>query len=30
MEDIAATEFIVEKIKGFKTNDDFFNAMKRK
>ncbi|KJS04961.1 MAG: transcription termination factor Rho [Gammaproteobacteria bacterium BRH_c0] len=30
MEDVAATEFLVDKLKGFKINDDFFNAMKRK
>ncbi len=30
MEDIAATEFLVDKLKNFKCNDDFFNAMKRK
>jgi len=27
---VAATEFLVDKLKGFKINDDFFNAMKRK
>lgn len=30
MEDIAATEFLVDRLKGFKTNDEFFLAMKRK
>ena len=30
MEDVAATEFLVDKLKGFKVNDEFFNAMKRK
>lgn len=30
MEDVAATEFIVDKLKGFKTNDEFFLSMKRK
>ncbi len=30
MEDLAATEFLVEKLKGFKTNDEFFGAMRRK
>jgi transcription termination factor Rho len=30
MEDVAATEFLVDKLKGFKTNDDFFMSMKRK
>ncbi len=30
MEDVSATEFIVEKLKSFKNNDEFFNAMKRK
>src|SRR5690606_10212581 len=30
MEDVGATEFLVDKLKGFKINDDFFNAMKRK
>ena len=30
MEDVAATEFLVDKLKGFKTNDDFFLSMKRK
>ncbi|MFA5632092.1 MAG: transcription termination factor Rho, partial [Porticoccaceae bacterium] len=30
MEDVAATEFLNDKLKGFKANDEFFNAMKRK
>ena len=30
MEDIAATEFLVDKLKNFKTNDEFFLSMKRK
>jgi len=30
MEDVAATEFLTDKLKGFKSNDEFFNAMKRK
>jgi transcription termination factor Rho len=30
MEDVAATEFLVDKLKNFKCNDDFFGAMKRK
>ena len=30
MEDVAATEFLVDKLKGFKVNDEFFSAMKRK
>ena len=30
MEDIAAIEFMVEKLKGFKNNAEFFGAMKRK
>jgi transcription termination factor Rho len=30
MEDLAATEFVVEKLKDFKTNDEFFTAMRRK
>lgn len=30
MEDVAATEFIVDKLKDFKTNDEFFLSMKRK
>ena len=30
MEDTAATEFLVDKLKGFKTNDEFFLSMKRK
>ncbi|MEO0443139.1 MAG: transcription termination factor Rho [Pseudomonadota bacterium] len=30
MEDVAATEFVVDKLKGFKTNDEFFLSMKRK
>jgi len=30
MEDVQATEFILDKLKGNKTNEEFFNAMKRK
>ena len=30
MEDISATEFLVDKLKDFKTNDEFFQSMKRK
>ncbi len=30
MEDVQATEFILGKLKDTKTNDEFFNAMKRK
>ena len=30
MEDLPAIEFMVEKLKGFKNNSDFFGAMKRK
>ncbi|MCO1334838.1 transcription termination factor Rho [Microbulbifer sp. OS29] len=30
MEDIASTEFLVDKLKDFKTNDEFFLSMKRK
>lgn len=30
MEDVAATEFLVSKLKDFKTNDEFFQSMKRK
>jgi len=30
MEDIAATEFLVERLKGFKTNEEFFLSMKSK
>ncbi|BFM18573.1 transcription termination factor Rho [Maricurvus nonylphenolicus] len=30
MEDVAATEFILDKLKDFKTNDEFFLSMKRK
>ncbi len=30
MEDVAATEFLAEKLKDFKTNDEFFLSMKRK
>ena len=29
MEDVQATEFILDKLKGTKTNDGFFNSMKR-
>lgn len=30
MEDVQAAEFILDKLKDSKTNEDFFNAMKRK
>ncbi|MCH9691931.1 MAG: transcription termination factor Rho [Gammaproteobacteria bacterium] len=30
MEDVASTEFLVDKLKDFKTNDEFFLSMKRK
>jgi transcription termination factor Rho len=30
MEDVQATEFIIDKLKDTKTNDEFFNSMKRK
>ncbi len=30
MEDVAATEFLVDRLKDFKTNDEFFQSMKRK
>jgi transcription termination factor Rho len=30
MEDTGATEFLTDKLKDFKTNDDFFMSMKRK
>lgn len=30
MEDLNATEFLIDKLKGFDSNEDFFNAMKRK
>jgi transcription termination factor Rho len=30
MEDAAATEFVIDKLKDFKTNDEFFQSMKRK
>ena len=30
MEDTQATEFLIDKLKTTKTNDDFFNSMKRK
>ena len=30
MEDLAAAEFMVEKLKGFKSNTEFFGAMRRK
>ncbi|MGQ9424902.1 transcription termination factor Rho [Gilvimarinus sp. F26214L] len=30
MEDVAATEFLVSKLKDFKSNDEFFLSMKRK
>ena len=30
MEDIGATEFLIEKLKDFKTNDEFFLSMRSK
>jgi transcription termination factor Rho len=30
MEDVAATEFLVDRLKGFKSNEEFFMSMKRK
>ncbi len=30
MEDLAATEFLLDRLKGFKTNDEFFLSMKSK
>jgi transcription termination factor Rho len=30
MEDLSATEFLVDKLKSFENNEDFFGAMKRK
>lgn len=30
MEDLSATEFLVDKLKSFKDNNEFFSAMKRK
>jgi transcription termination factor Rho len=30
MEDQSAAEFLIEKLKDFKNNDDFFNAMRKK
>jgi transcription termination factor Rho len=30
MEDVSATEFLVDKLKNFKSNDEFFLSMKRK
>jgi transcription termination factor Rho len=30
MEDSAATEFVIDKLKDFKTNDEFFMSMRRK
>jgi transcription termination factor Rho len=30
MEDLSATEFLVDKLKGFKSNNEFFDAMRRK
>jgi len=30
MEDTSATEFVIDKLKDFKTNDEFFQSMKRK
>jgi transcription termination factor Rho len=29
MEDTAATEFVIDKLKDFKTNNEFFLSMKR-
>ena len=29
MDDIAAIEFILDKLKDTKTNDEFFNSMRR-
>ena len=30
MEDTGATEFLIDKLKDFKTNEEFFGSMKRK
>ena len=30
MEDLAATEFLVDKLKSFDSNEEFFGAMRRK
>lgn len=30
MEDVAATEFLIDKLKDFKSNNEFFDSMKRK
>lgn len=30
MEDLPAAEFLIEKLKGFKANDEFFSAMRKK
>jgi transcription termination factor Rho len=30
MEDLAAAEFLIDKLKGFTSNEEFFGAMKRK
>jgi len=30
MEDTSATEFLIDKLKDFKTNEEFFGSMKRK
>ncbi|PCH49434.1 MAG: transcription termination factor Rho, partial [Cellvibrionales bacterium] len=30
MEDLSATEFLIDKLKSFDSNEDFFGAMKRK
>lgn len=30
MEDVSATEFLIDRLKGFKSNDDFFMSMKSK
>jgi transcription termination factor Rho len=30
MEDLNATEFLIDKLKGFESNEEFFGAMKRK
>jgi len=29
MEDLAAMEFLLDRLKGVKTNDQFFDSMKR-
>ncbi len=30
MEDVSATEFLIDRLKGFNSNNDFFNSMKSK